>query len=49
MPAVTKPVIVQSDRSVLLEVQNPLYEEARDALAIQNQNMQMILIRLENH
>jgi len=34
MPAITNPVIVQSDRSVLLEVQNPLYEEARDALAI---------------
>jgi DNA excision repair protein ERCC-3 len=27
------PVIVQSDRSVLLEVDNPLYTEARDALA----------------
>ncbi len=34
MPAVTNPVIVQSDRSVLLEVHNPLYEEARDTLAI---------------
>ena len=34
MPAVTNPVIVQSDRSVLLEVNNPLYEEARDTLAI---------------
>jgi len=34
MPAITNPVIVQSDRSVLLEVQNPLYEEARDTLAI---------------
>ena len=34
MPTVTNPVIVQSDRSVLLEVQNPLYEEARDSLAI---------------
>ncbi|MDR3602371.1 MAG: helicase-associated domain-containing protein [Desulfosporosinus sp.] len=34
MPAITNPVIVQSDRSVLLEVQNPLYEEARDSLAI---------------
>ena len=34
MPAVTNPVIVQSDRSVLLEVQNPLFEEARDSLAI---------------
>jgi DNA excision repair protein ERCC-3 len=27
------PLIVQSDRSVLLEVDNPLYAEARDALA----------------
>lgn len=27
------PLIVQSDRSVLLEVQNPLYEAARDELA----------------
>ncbi|KJS50494.1 DNA repair helicase XPB [Desulfosporosinus sp. BICA1-9] len=34
MPVGTNPVIVQSDRSVLLEVQNPLYEEARDTLAI---------------
>ncbi|KJR45962.1 DNA repair helicase [Desulfosporosinus sp. I2] len=34
MPAATNPVIVQSDRSVLLEVHNPLYEEARDTLAI---------------
>ncbi|SPF39217.1 putative DNA HELICASE ERCC3 [Candidatus Desulfosporosinus infrequens] len=34
MLAVTNPLIVQSDRSVLLEVQNPLYEEARDTLAI---------------
>ncbi|MCX8065543.1 MAG: DEAD/DEAH box helicase [Candidatus Hydrogenedentes bacterium] len=30
---VEKPVIVQSDRSILLEVDNPLYEEARDALS----------------
>ena len=29
----TKPVIVQGDRTVLLEVDNPGYEEARDALA----------------
>lgn len=29
----TRPVIVQSDRTVLLEVDNPLYPEARDALA----------------
>ena len=34
MTAVTNPVIVQSDRSVLLEVHNPLYEEARDTLAV---------------
>ena len=34
MPDVTNPVIVQSDRSVLLEVHNPLYEEARDTLAV---------------
>ncbi|MHA2022153.1 MAG: helicase-associated domain-containing protein, partial [Candidatus Thorarchaeota archaeon] len=27
------PVIVQSDKSVLLEVDNPLYEDARDSLA----------------
>jgi DNA excision repair protein ERCC-3 len=27
------PVIVQSDRSVLLEVQHPRYDAARDALA----------------
>ena len=29
----TNPIIVQSDRSVLLEVDSPLYPEARDALA----------------
>ncbi|MDA8220607.1 MAG: helicase-associated domain-containing protein [Desulfitobacterium hafniense] len=34
MPSATNPVIIQSDRSVLLEVHNPLYEEARDTLAI---------------
>ena len=34
MPAASNPVIVQSDRSVLLEVHNPLYEEARDTLAL---------------
>lgn len=28
------PLIVQSDRTVLLEVMNPLFEEARDALAL---------------
>src|SRR5512142_688980 len=27
------PLVVQSDKTVLLEVQNDLYEEARDALA----------------
>ena len=27
------PLVVQSDKSVLLEVQNDLYAEARDALA----------------
>jgi DNA excision repair protein ERCC-3 len=30
---VKNPLIVQSDRSVLVEVENPLYAEARDALA----------------
>ncbi len=30
---IEKPIIVQSDRSILLEVDNPLYEEARDALS----------------
>ena len=34
MPDLSNPVIVQSDRSVLLEVLNPLFEEARDTLAI---------------
>src|SRR5271167_630622 len=29
----TNPLIVQSDRSVLVEVDNPRYAEARDALA----------------
>ncbi len=29
-----KPAVVQSDRSILLEVNNPLYEEARDALSV---------------
>ena len=29
----TNPVIVQGDKSILLEVNNPHYEEARDALA----------------
>ncbi len=33
MPNPRNPVIVQSDKSVLLEVDNPLYEDARDALA----------------
>src|SRR3954449_7409226 len=27
------PLILQSDKTILLEVDNPLYEEARDALA----------------
>ncbi len=30
---VEKPLIIQSDRTILLEVDNPLYEEARDALS----------------
>ena len=30
----TNPLIVQSDRSVLLEVDNPLYEQARDSLSL---------------
>jgi DNA excision repair protein ERCC-3 len=29
----TNPLIVQGDRSILVEVDNPLYAEARDALA----------------
>ena len=29
----SNPLIAQSDKTVLLEVSNPLYEEARDALA----------------
>ncbi len=29
-----KPVIVQSDRTILLEVNNPLYPEARDTLSV---------------
>ena len=29
----SNPLIVQSDKSVLLEVDNPLYEDARDSLA----------------
>src|SRR5207248_10394265 len=29
----SNPLILQSDKTVLLEVDNPLYEEARDALA----------------
>lgn len=33
MPDAANPVIVQSDKTVLLEVNNPRYEEARDALA----------------
>ena len=33
-PNPANPLIVQSDRSVLLEVDNPLYESARDKLAL---------------
>ena len=33
MPDLANPVIVQSDLTVLLEVDNPLFPEARDALA----------------
>jgi len=33
MPKISNPLIVQSDKSVLLEVDNPLYEKARDSLA----------------
>ncbi len=33
MPNPANPLIVQSDKSVLLEVENPRYAEARDALA----------------
>jgi len=33
MPNLMNPLIVQSDKSVLLEVDNPKYEEARDSLA----------------
>ncbi|MBD3406510.1 MAG: helicase [Candidatus Lokiarchaeota archaeon] len=33
MPDPRNPLIVQSDKSVLLEVDNPLYEDARDSLA----------------
>ncbi|TFG33185.1 helicase [Candidatus Thorarchaeota archaeon] len=33
MPNPSNPLIVQSDKSVLLEVDNPLYEDARDSLA----------------
>ncbi len=33
MPKPSNPLIVQSDKSVLLEVDNPLYEEVRDSLA----------------
>jgi DNA excision repair protein ERCC-3 len=33
MPNPMNPLIVQSDKSVLLEVDNPKYEEARDSLA----------------
>ena len=33
MTNVGNPLIVQSDKTVLLEVENPLYEECRDQLA----------------
>ena len=33
MPRLENPLIVQADKSILLEVHNPLYAEARDALA----------------
>ena len=33
MMNLTNPIIVQSDRTILLEVDHPLYSEARDALA----------------
>ncbi|MBS2028873.1 MAG: helicase-associated domain-containing protein [Deltaproteobacteria bacterium] len=33
MPNLENPLIVQADKSILLEVHNPRYEEARDALA----------------
>ncbi len=33
MPSPSNPLIVQGDKSILLEVQNERYEEARDALA----------------
>ncbi|MDE3077887.1 MAG: helicase-associated domain-containing protein, partial [Chloroflexota bacterium] len=33
MPDLANPLIVQSDRSALLEVDNPRYEECRDSLA----------------
>jgi DNA excision repair protein ERCC-3 len=33
VPQVQNPLIVQSDRTVLLEVEHPKYEDARDALA----------------
>src|SRR3954466_14562160 len=33
MPSLENPLIVQADKSILLEVHTPKYEEARDALA----------------
>ena len=33
LPGVDKPLIVQGDKTVLLEVENARYEEARDALS----------------
>ena len=34
MPAIQNPLIVQSNRSLLLEVDNPLFKEARDAIGV---------------
>ena len=34
VPSPSNPLIVQSDMTVLLEVMNPLFEEARDALSV---------------
>ena len=33
MPDLKNPLIVQSDRTILVEVDHPRYEDARDALA----------------
>ena len=34
MPSVSNPLIVQSDNSLLLETDNPLFEEVRDYLVL---------------